>query len=131
MSHDGNSPHFFLSVFRLMATPLIIGLFFCFLKLYWSIVDLQCDNFCWTTERLTYMCTCIHSLSDSFPTLFPTVYDRILGRVPCATQRVPFGQSFHIPHCACANPKPQSLPPPCLFDSWMVSCLPITHASYD
>ena len=33
-------------------------------------------------------------------------YHRILGRVPCAIQQVPVGQSFHIPQCAYANPKP-------------------------
>ena len=33
-------------------------------------------------------------------------YHRTLGSVLCAIQQVPFGQSFHIPHCAYANPKP-------------------------
>ena len=31
----------------------------------------------------------------------------ILGRALCATQQAPAGQSFHILHCAFANPKPQ------------------------
>ena len=41
-------------------------------------------------------------------------YPRILGRVPYAMQPVLIGQSFHVPHCACANLKPPvhpSLPP--------------------
>ena len=33
-------------------------------------------------------------------------YHRIWGRVPCAIQQVPVGQSFHAPQCAYANPKP-------------------------
>ena len=32
-------------------------------------------------------------------------YHRILGKVLCAMQQVPVGQSFHIPQCAYANPK--------------------------
>jgi len=28
-----------------------------------------------------------------------------LGRVPCAIQQVPIGQSFHIPQCAYVNPQ--------------------------
>ena len=43
-------------------------------------------------------------------------YYRILGRVLCAIQQVPVGQSFHIPQCAYACPKPPvhpfSLPVP-------------------
>ena len=34
---------------------------------------------------------------------------RILGRVFCAIQRVPVGQSLHIPQCAYASPKPPFL----------------------
>ena len=29
----------------------------------------------------------------------------MLGRVPCAVQQVPVGQSFPIGQCACANPQ--------------------------
>ena len=42
-------------------------------------------------------------------------YHRLLGRVPCAIEQVPAGQSFHVPQCAYASPKPlvhPSLPPP-------------------
>ena len=37
---------------------------------------------------------------------------RISGRSPCAIQQVPVGQSSHRPQCACADPSPQSAPPP-------------------
>ena len=33
-------------------------------------------------------------------------YHRILGRVLCAIQQVPVGQTFHIPQCEYASPKP-------------------------
>ena len=39
-------------------------------------------------------------------------YQRILGRVPCALQQVPVGQSFHIPQRAYASPKPPVHPFP-------------------
>ena len=40
-------------------------------------------------------------------------YHRILCRVPCATQQVPIGQSFHLPQCAYTYPKfPVHLPRP-------------------
>ena len=38
-------------------------------------------------------------------------YHRIWGRVLCAVQKVPVGQSFHRPQCARANPKPPVHPP--------------------
>ena len=34
---------------------------------------------------------------------------RIFGRVPCAIQQVPTGQSFHIPQCAYSIPSPHSI----------------------
>ena len=37
---------------------------------------------------------------------------RTLGRVLCAIQQVPIGQSFHIPQCAHACPKPPVYPSP-------------------
>ena len=37
-------------------------------------------------------------------------YHRMLGRVPCAIQQVPIGQSFHILQCAHADPKPHTHP---------------------
>ena len=42
-------------------------------------------------------------------------YHRIFGRVPSAIQQVPIGQSFHIPQCAPASPKPpiHPYPPSC------------------
>ena len=46
-----------------------------FLKLFWSIIDLQCcDNFCCMKKWFSYTCTCIHSLSDSFPQQIITEY---------------------------------------------------------
>ena len=46
-----------------------------------------------------------------FQILFPYRLHRILGRVLCAIQQVPFGQSFHVPWCAYANPKPSMFDP--------------------
>ena len=46
-----------------------------------------------------------------FQILFPRNH-RMLGRVLCALQQVPVGQSFHIPHCVYANPKPPVHPSP-------------------
>ena len=40
-----------------------------------------------------------------FQILFPHSQPT-LGRVPCAIQPIPIGQSFHIPQCAYASPKP-------------------------
>ena len=39
-------------------------------------------------------------------------YPRILDRVPCARQQVPFGWSFHRPQGACASPTPPVHPYP-------------------
>ena len=33
-------------------------------------------------------------------------YHRILGRILCAIQQIPVGQSFNKPQCAHTNPKP-------------------------
>lgn len=45
--------------------------------------------------------------------LFPQIaYYRILGRILCANQQDPTGQSFHIPLCAYAYPKPKSIHQP-------------------
>ena len=46
-------------------TPL--SFFFLILKLYWSIIDLRCDNFCCTTKCFSYTHTLSHSFSNSFP----------------------------------------------------------------
>ena len=35
----------------------------------------------------------------------------LFNRVPCAVQRVPVGQSFHVAQRAYAGPRPQSIPP--------------------
>ena len=76
--------------------------FFLFLKFYWSIVDLQvCDNFCCTIKWFSYIRTHIHPFR-----FFPHIdCHGILGRVFCAVQQVPFGQSFHMLHCTYTNPK--------------------------
>ena len=69
---------------------------------------------------------CIHiSISLRF---FPHIdYHRTLGRVLCAVQQVPNGQSFHIPQCAYANPKPPIQPsqlPTCpLWQLYVFQCL--------
>jgi len=43
---------------------------FFFLTFYWSIVDLQCCiSFRCTAKWISYICTYIHSFSDSFPIL--------------------------------------------------------------
>ena len=39
-------------------------------------------------------------------------HHRSSGRVPWAIQHIPVGQSFHIPQCAYANPKPPVHPSP-------------------
>ena len=39
-------------------------------------------------------------------------YHKILGGVPCATQQVPTGQSFHRPHVHVPVPNPQSVSSP-------------------
>ena len=78
----------------------------------WSIADLQCcDNFCCTTRWFSYTCTHTHSFSDSFP----IDYHRLLGRVLCAMQQILTGQSFHVPQCAYASPKPHPSSPPVPF----------------
>ena len=84
-------------------------------KFYWMVVNLQgCDNFCCTTKWPRHTYTYIHLL------WFFSHIDRhrILGRVLCAMQQVPISQSFHIPRCAYANPRPPvhlSHPPPVPF----------------
>ena len=48
----------------------VVGFFFSFSfwKFYWSIVDrLGCDSICYTAKWLSYTCTHMHSLSNSFP----------------------------------------------------------------
>ena len=50
-------------------------MFFHFFKFYRRLVDMQyCDHFCWTSKRLSYTWTHIHSLSDSFPKQTSTEY---------------------------------------------------------
>ena len=67
------------------------GAIFFFFKFYWSGVDLQgCDNFCHTTKWFSYIYIHIHS----FGFFFHIDYHRILGRVLCAVQQVPVGQSY-------------------------------------
>ena len=56
------------------------------------------------TEQFGYTCTHIHSFFRFFSHID---HHRLLGRVPCAIQQVPFGLSFRIPQYAHANPKPQ------------------------
>ena len=51
---------------------------------------------------------------------------RILGRVPCALQQVPVGQSFHRPQCANANPTPPVHPP--TPPAWTLFCLHVLAA---
>ena len=46
-----------------------------------------------------------------FQILLPHISSQILGRVPGAIQEAPIGQSFHIPQCAYAYPKPLVHPP--------------------
>ena len=51
-----------------------------------------------------------HPLSLRF---FPHIdYHRILGRIPCAIQHVPVGQSCHMSQCSYVNPKPPVYPSP-------------------
>jgi len=86
----------------------VIGFFF---KFYWSVIDLQgWNNFCCTTVIQLYIYT--YPFSFRFCS---HIDHRILGRVLCALQQVPIGQSFHIPQCAYPSPKPlvhSSHPPP-------------------
>ena len=58
-----------------------------------------------------------------FQILFPYRLSRMLGRVLCAIQQVPVGQSFHMPQRAYANPKPlvhpsHPTPPPVPFGNY-------------
>ena len=47
----------------------LLFFFLSFKKFYWSRVDLQgCVHFCCSTKWLSYICTHVRSLSDSFPT---------------------------------------------------------------
>ena len=73
-----------------------------------EVVDLQSDNFCCTRKVIqSYICT--HSFSFRF---FSHIdYHSILNRVSWTVQQVPVGQSFHIPQCVYANPKPPVHPP--------------------
>ena len=81
----------------------IIHFYFLIFKFYTSIVDLQgCDNFCCTTVGQPY--------TDTYPfsyRFFAHIDDRrIWGGVLCATPQVPLGQSFRVPQCTHASPKP-------------------------
>ena len=64
-------------------------------------------------SRVIQLCVYTHLFSFGF---FSHIDDhRIMGRVLCATQQVPAGQSFHFPQCACASPQtpvPPGPPPP-------------------
>ena len=67
-----------------------------FLKFYCSIVDLQCyDNFCCTNNKVIQLYMYTHPFY--FRLSSPIDYHTILGRVPCALQQVPVGQSFQAP----------------------------------
>ena len=58
--------HFFKKIIEIYIIDLQCD-HFCFTKFYWSVIDLQCDSFCCTTKWFSYMCTHVHSFSDSLP----------------------------------------------------------------
>ena len=82
--------------------------FFHFLKSYWSIYDFtMLWHFPLYNKVIPYMCT----LPFSFRVFSHINYHRIQGRVLCAIQQVPDGQSFHITQWVYASSKPQFFPP--------------------
>ena len=74
-----------------------------FFKVFCRIVNLQDDEcFCCTAgDSIIHVHASILS-----QTLSPHRLSQNMGRVPCAGQQVPVGQSFHRPQGACANPTP-------------------------
>ena len=105
---------------------LVIHSLFSFLNLfYWSIVDLQCVNFCCTTKWFSYIY--IYTFSYSFPLsfvtgywiLFPVLYSKTLLFIHSIYNSLHLltPNSQFIP-----SPPPHPCPPHCIFHTheWFV-----------
>ena len=86
-----------------------MSFFFISFQSFRGVDGQSCDPCCCTAKGFSYTRTHI----KFFFRLFSHIDNhRMLGRVPCARQQVPVGQSFHRPQCACANPTPPVHPSP-------------------
>ena len=93
--------------------------FFMLYPVYFSFfhffkVSLTCSWFTMLWQLLLYN-KVIHLYMYTHPfsfRFFPHIdYHRISGRILCARQQVPTGQSFHRPQCAYVSSDPQCFPP--------------------
>ena len=76
-----------------------------FFGILWSFIEIELTYTVMIISAVWQRNSVIHIHTPSLFSVFSHIdYHKILGRVPCAIQQVPTGQSCHMHQCAYANP---------------------------